>query len=99
MYDLDLFSQLSEAEDFFEFFEVAFDPGVLARHRVALLRAWAHSVAQIDKRLCGASAEQRLWRYGEALQELHGAFAAGLGASRLAPSALPCTACPIRRHA
>ena len=99
MYDVEAFAQLSEAEDFFAFFGLGFDPRVLERHRVPLLRAWAQSIAQIDNTLSGASAEERLRRYGEALRELHGAFAAGLGASRLAPSALPCTACPMRRHA
>ncbi len=99
MYDFELFAQLSDAEDFFNFFDLPWDARVIDRHRVALLRAWAGAIQRIDVAHRGASAEERLWLYRESLAELHEAFATGQGPWRLATPETPCSGCGLQRVA
>ncbi len=95
---LEALSRLSEVEDFFAFFRVEPATQVLVRHRVAVLRAWAHEVARIDDSTPPEDEATRLALYREALVDVHDAFARGHGHLRLVRRAPGCAGGALRRR-
>jgi nitrogenase-stabilizing/protective protein len=95
---LERLGRLSTVEDFFAFFEIAADPRVVERHRVAILRAWAREVAEIDDATPPEEEGLRLALYRDALRRTHDAFASGRGHLRLVTPRTGCSACALRRR-
>lgn len=60
------FKQLVDAEDYFSYFNLPFDPQMLAVNRLHILRHFADQLVAIDSKT--TSAEERHQRYREALE-------------------------------
>ncbi len=87
MSSLDALAVMERAEDLFRAYGVAFDPHVLAVHRLHILRRFGRTlVASSSARASGHTdaAAERL-ALAEALAEAHAYFAAG-GVAELVPS-------------
>ena len=65
------FNQLKDAEDYFQFFGLAYDPQVVNVNRLHILRKFAHLVQDEDK---SQPEEQRLHAYRQALQTAYDLF-------------------------
>jgi nitrogenase-stabilizing/protective protein len=79
MRDPDELAGLESAEEFFERLGVPFDPAVLRRARLHVLRAFGLLVAQIDSRRPSPAERRRL--YADALGRAHSLYASA-GAPR-----------------
>lgn len=78
---------LAEAEEYFEALGVPFEPGVLAAHRLQVLKLFGMALsAWLDANPAAAPAARRA-AAARALREAHGAFAGGApaGANPFAP--------------
>lgn len=65
------FNQLKDAEDYFQFFGLAYDPKVVNINRLHILRKFSQLVRDEDK---SQSEEQRLAAYRQALQTAYDLF-------------------------
>ena len=65
------FNQLKDAEDYFQFFGLAYDPQVVNVNRLHILRKFAQLVQDEDK---SQPEEQRLNTYRQALQTAYDLF-------------------------
>lgn len=83
-----------EAEDFFEALGVAFEPGVLGAHRVAILRRFGELLVEIVDRCPGADEARLRAQARAALQEVYGAARAGLSLGQPAGAAA-CGGCAL----
>jgi hypothetical protein len=72
-------AQIDVAEDLFELLGVAFDPAVLAVHRIAILKNFGHAATAIEQRRPLLSEDERFLLYEEALQHVHDLHAEGGG--------------------
>jgi nitrogenase-stabilizing/protective protein len=68
---------LSDAEEYFEFFALPWDPAVLRVYRLHVLRRFALEMDLVDRQHPGLGEEERLGRYREALARAHQVFARG----------------------
>ncbi len=83
-----------EAEDFFGVLEVRFDPGVLAAHRLAILRRFGELLVEISDRHPGAGEARLRPLVRAALQECYGAARMGLPLGGPQPAAA-CGGCAL----
>lgn len=67
------FAQLREAEEYFEFLDVACDPAILAANRLSLLRRFGLELAGVARREDDPE-ERVLERYAHALARAHASF-------------------------
>lgn len=65
---------LAEAEDYFDFFALAYDPAVLAAYRLHVLRRFALEMELIDRQHPVAPEAERLALYRAALARAHDLF-------------------------
>jgi nitrogenase-stabilizing/protective protein len=65
------FNQLKDAEDYFQFFGLSYDPQVVNVNRLHILRKFSQLVQAIDK---GQSEAELLAAYGQALQTAYTLF-------------------------
>jgi nitrogenase-stabilizing/protective protein len=65
------FNQLKDAEDYFQFFGLSYDPQVVNVNRLHILRKFSQMVQAIDK---GQSEAELLAAYGQALQTAYTLF-------------------------
>lgn len=72
---LDLLARVTCAEEYFRFFGVAYEPRVLAVHRLQLLKRFGLEVAEIEARRPPPVEQERLRLFGEALRRAHDLFA------------------------
>jgi hypothetical protein len=68
MRTLEALSTLERAEDFLDFFGIAYDPELLTPRRVRLLKRYGMSVAMIDRITAPLSEAERLKLHEEALR-------------------------------
>lgn len=62
------FRKLTDAEQYFEFFDLAYDPQVVNINRLHILKKFSQSLEEIDNKLVEAAEEQKLSLYREALE-------------------------------
>jgi len=65
------FNQLKDAEDYFEFFGLSYDPQLVNINRLHILRKFSQLTKDIDKSQCEA---QLLEAYRQALQNAYDVF-------------------------
>ncbi|MEL6489952.1 MAG: nitrogenase-stabilizing/protective protein NifW [Cyanobacteria bacterium J06634_6] len=65
------FNQLKDAEEYFEFFGLSYDPKTVNVNRLHILQKFSQLVQQVDKSL---SEEQTLRAYRQALQTAYDLF-------------------------
>jgi hypothetical protein len=68
MRTLEGLSKLERAEEFLDFFGIAYDPELLASRRVRLLKRYGMSVAMIDRITAPLTEQERLRLHREALE-------------------------------
>ncbi|OCQ90395.1 nitrogenase stabilizing/protective protein [Oscillatoriales cyanobacterium USR001] len=68
------FKQLVDAEDYFKFFELTYDPQVVNVNRLHILQKFAQLVKEIDASWTGENSEDKLSLYQEALQKAYTLF-------------------------
>jgi nitrogenase-stabilizing/protective protein len=83
---LELLARVTCAEEYFRFFGVAWEPRVLAVHRLQVLKRFGLEVAEIEARRPLPDEQERLRLFGEALRRAHDLFA---GPSVPEPRVLP----------
>ncbi|NJK33849.1 MAG: nitrogenase-stabilizing/protective protein NifW [Oscillatoriales cyanobacterium SM2_2_1] len=66
------FNQLTNAEDYFEFLELPYDPKVVNVNRLHILRKFSQLKEEIDTQT--SNPEQRLAAYQSALADAYGIF-------------------------
>ena len=69
--------QIEGAEDLFALLEVAFDPALLAVHRIAMLKRFGQEVEILERRDPPLCEEDRLSLYAAALERTHALYARG----------------------
>lgn len=62
------FQKLTDAEQYFEFFELDYDAQVVNINRLHILKKFSQSLEEIDNKLVEAAEEQKLSLYREALE-------------------------------
>ena len=65
------FNQLHDAEDYFEFFGLSYDPQVVNINRLHILRKFSQLMATVDQ---GLSDAEKLDTYRQALQSAYAVF-------------------------
>ena len=71
---LDELSRLDEAEDFFEYFDLAFDPVLLRINRLSMLKRFRLEMQAADREAPEVDEATRRTRYREALRRAHDSF-------------------------
>lgn len=62
------FRKLTDAEQYFEFFDLAYDPQVVNINRLHILKKFSRSLEEIDNKFAESDEEQKLNFYREALE-------------------------------
>ncbi|CBN57741.1 nitrogenase-stabilizing/protective protein NifW [Kamptonema sp. PCC 6506] len=68
------FKQLLDAEDYFKFFELAYDPKIVNVNRLHILQKFAQLVGEIDAAFTGTNEEEKLTQYRVALLTAYEVF-------------------------
>ena len=68
------FKKISDAEDYFRFFELPFDQQAVNVNRLHILKKFSQYMTEIDETLPDLTEEQKLVKYGEALQSAYNLF-------------------------
>ncbi|HEY9826134.1 MAG TPA: nitrogenase-stabilizing/protective protein NifW [Stenomitos sp.] len=68
------FAKLVDAEQYFEFFQLSYDPKIVSVNRLHILQKFAQAVAAIDAQATDASEAERLGQYQAALQQAYDVF-------------------------
>jgi nitrogenase-stabilizing/protective protein len=71
---LNQFQQLTDAEQYFQFFDLAYDPQVVNINRLHILKKFSQSLQEINAQLAAASDEEKLSSYKAALEASYTAF-------------------------
>ncbi|CAN1211273.1 Nitrogenase-stabilizing/protective protein NifW 2 [Tumidithrix helvetica PCC 7403] len=66
---LSQFQKLTDAEQYFDFFELPYDPQVVNINRLHILKKFSQSLQEINAEYPEASEEQKLVYYRQALEE------------------------------
>lgn len=66
------FSQLTDAEQFFEFFDLPYDPNIVNVNRLHILQKFSRLIQQQD--VAALSEEEALTSYRQALQQAYSLF-------------------------
>ncbi|HET9596472.1 MAG TPA: nitrogenase-stabilizing/protective protein NifW [Anaeromyxobacteraceae bacterium] len=83
-------ARIERAEQYFDFFGVAYEPRVLAVYRLRLLKRFGMELAEADAAHPGADRGEQLLLYAAALRRVHDEFARRLadpGGGGYAPAA------------
>ena len=70
-------AQIEAAEDLFTLLDIAFEPAVLAVHRIAILKRFGQEVNVLERRQPPLSEVERRPLYGAALERAHQIYASG----------------------
>jgi nitrogenase-stabilizing/protective protein len=62
------FQKLTDAEQYFEFFDLAYDPQVVNINRLHILKKFSQSLQEIETKYVEAAEDERLGFYREALE-------------------------------
>lgn len=76
---LSQFNQLSDAETYFEFFQLAYDPQIVNVNRLHILKKFSEYMQQIDASSPNLSEEEKLSQYCQALQQAYEVFLSSTG--------------------
>jgi nitrogenase-stabilizing/protective protein len=68
------FKQLVDAEDYFKFFDLTYDPQMVNVNRLHILQKFSLLVKQIDANWTGENQEEKLALYQAALQNAYEVF-------------------------
>jgi nitrogenase-stabilizing/protective protein len=68
------FNQLTDAEQYFQFFNLPYDPTIVNVNRLHILQQFSNSIKTIQADLEEANEEEILSRYRAALQQAYGVF-------------------------
>ncbi len=90
-------AQIDAAEDLFRLLDVAFDPAVLAVHRIAVLKRFGQEVELLERRQPPLSEDERRPLYAGALQRTHALYARGGSDRELSFRARPRDVVPVDR--
>jgi nitrogenase-stabilizing/protective protein len=71
---LTAFNQLTDAEQYFEFFGLPYDPQLVNINRLHILKQFSNSIKQIDREFPELSDEERLSQYRAALVRAYDVF-------------------------
>lgn len=73
------FKKLVDAEDYFKFFELDFEPQVVNVNRLHILKKFAQSIEEIDTTHPELSEPEKLTQYRDALQQAYAVFLTSTG--------------------
>ncbi|HAA32585.1 MAG TPA: nitrogenase stabilizing/protective protein [Cyanobacteria bacterium UBA8553] len=73
------FNQLSDAEEYFEFFQLSYDPQVVNVNRLHILKKFSGYMQQVDANSPNLSDEEKLSQYCQALQQAYEVFLSSSG--------------------
>lgn len=76
---LSQFNQLSNADEYFEFFQLPYDPQVVNVNRLHILKKFSGYIQQIDASSPTLSEEEKLSQYSQALQQAYEVFLSSTG--------------------
>lgn len=68
------FNQITDAEAYFEFFGLAYDPQIVNINRLHILRKFSQLIADADQSSAEQSEQQQLQTYRQALQAAYSVF-------------------------
>lgn len=68
------FNQLVDAEEYFAFFQLPYDPAVVSVNRLHILRVFSNRLKELEPTLDGASEQEKLGQYRTALQKAYEVF-------------------------
>jgi nitrogenase-stabilizing/protective protein len=68
------FKQISDAEDYFRFFQLPFDQQAVNVNRLHILKKFSQYMTEIDETFPDLTEEQKLVKYSEALQSAYNLF-------------------------
>jgi nitrogenase-stabilizing/protective protein len=68
------FKKISDAEDYFRFFELPFDQQAVNVNRLHILKKFSQYMTEIDETFPDLTEEQKLVKYSEALQSAYNLF-------------------------
>ncbi|MBE9005092.1 nitrogenase-stabilizing/protective protein NifW [Fortiea sp. LEGE XX443] len=71
---IDEFKKLSDAEEFFQFFELPYDSKIVNVNRLHILKKFSQYVQEIDENSTDLSSEEKLHQYSLALQTAYQVF-------------------------
>ncbi len=66
------FNQLTEADQYLQFFDLPYDPEIVNVNRLHILQKFSNLIKELD--LTGASEEEALNQYAQALQQAYNLF-------------------------
>jgi nitrogenase-stabilizing/protective protein len=72
--DWNKFQNLTQAEEYFEFFGLPYDQTVVSVNRLHILKKFSQSIQEIDENYTDLNPEDRLNKYCEALQKAYQVF-------------------------
>jgi nitrogenase-stabilizing/protective protein len=72
--DWNKFQKLTEAEEYFEFFQLPYDQKVVNVNRLHILKKFSQYIQEIDENYTDLSLEDKLSKYCEALQKAYQVF-------------------------
>ncbi|MFQ4141516.1 nitrogenase-stabilizing/protective protein NifW [Chlorogloeopsis sp. ULAP02] len=72
--DWDKFQKLTEAEEYFEFFQLPYDQKVVNVNRLHILKKFSQYIQEIDENYTDLSSKDKLSKYCEALQQAYQVF-------------------------
>uniref|UniRef100_B8HM98 Nitrogenase-stabilizing/protective protein NifW n=1 Tax=Cyanothece sp. (strain PCC 7425 / ATCC 29141) TaxID=395961 RepID=B8HM98_CYAP4 len=68
------FNKLTDAEQYFQFFELPYDPQVVNVNRLHILKQFANAMGEIDASFPSLTEADRLAKYQEALAQAYNVF-------------------------
>ncbi len=68
------FNQITDAEQYFEFFELPYDPQIVNVNRLHILRKFSQHIESIDAASTSTTEVERLEEYRSALQQAYDVF-------------------------
>jgi nitrogenase-stabilizing/protective protein len=74
MTNLSDLKKISDAEDYFRFFQVPFDQAVVNINRLHILKKFAHYMTEIDKNFPNIDDAEKLAKYRDALLKAYDVF-------------------------
>ncbi|MDM9379704.1 nitrogenase-stabilizing/protective protein NifW [Chlorogloeopsis sp. ULAP01] len=72
--DWNKFQKLTEAEEYFDFFQLPYDQKVVNVNRLHILKKFSQYIQEIDENYTDLSAADKLSKYCEALQKAYQVF-------------------------
>ncbi|MBC1238037.1 nitrogenase-stabilizing/protective protein NifW [Nostoc sp. 2RC] len=73
-FDVERFNQLVNAEEYFEFFQLSYDPEVVHVNRLHILKLFSQSIREIDAHNSKLSQAEKLDLYSTALKKAYEVF-------------------------